>query len=110
MGYVSIFSQFCIHCYHDGGGRRCRVHAYIDGRIELRFEGRNLPFRTFDEPNRVTQSDIVSNKRLGAVLSKIQADQRSRDAERLANSKHSLRQKERIRATRARADATVATP
>jgi transposase len=91
-------------------GHRCRVHAYADGRIELRHEGRSLPFRAFEAQRRVTQGNIVSHKRLGAVLSKIHADQRSRDAERLASPNVSLRQKGRIRAARTRANAPVATP
>lgn len=91
-------------------GHRCRVHEYPDGHIELRHEGRNLPFRAFEAQRRITQGDIVSNKRLGAVLSKIHADQRGRDAKRLASPNVSLRQKGRIRAARARADAPVATP
>ncbi len=53
----------------------------------------------------MTQGDIVSNKRLGAVLSKIQADQRERDEERLDSPKVTLREKRQIRTARARADA-----
>ena len=91
-------------------GQRCRVHEYADGRLELRHQGGTLPFRPFDEQRRVTQGDIVSNKRLTAVLSQIQADQLKRDEELLASSKVTRRQKGRIRAARARADAPVATP
>jgi hypothetical protein len=58
----------------------------------------------------VSQGDIVSNKRLGAVLSQIQAEQRRRDEERLASSKLTRRRKERIRAVRARADAPIPAP
>ena len=91
-------------------GRRCRVHEYIDGRIELRYEGRCVPFVAFEEPRRVTQGDIVANKRLGAVLATIQADQRRRDEEALANPRIRNRRKERIRTVRKQADAPVATP
>ena len=91
-------------------GHRCRVHEYADGHLELRHEGRTLPFRAFDEQRRVTQGDIVSNKRLAAVLLQIQADQRKRDEERLASPKVTRRQMERIRPARARADAPVAMP
>ena len=55
----------------------------------------------------VTQADIVSNKRLGAVLAKIQSDQRLRDEERLTSPKVTLREKRRIQAARARADAPL---
>ena len=65
----------------------------------------SLPFRAFEELRRVSQGDIVSNKRLGAVLSKIRADQRERDEERLASPKVTLREKRQIRKARARADA-----
>ncbi len=91
-------------------GQRCRVHAYADGRIELRHGGKSLPFHAFEEQRRVTQGDIVSNKRLGAVLSKIQSDQRKRDQENLANRNVTRRQKKRIRTARAQADAPVAKP
>lgn len=91
-------------------GRRCRVHEYFDGRVELRYEGRLLPFAVFDEQRRVTQGDIVANKRLGAVLATIQADQRKRDEETLASPRVRNRRKERIRKVRERADAPVAKP
>jgi hypothetical protein len=85
-------------------GKRCRVHAYADGRIELRYRGRSFPFRAFDENRRVTQADIVSNKRLGDVVQKIQAKQRTRDEELLANKSVTLRRKKQIRTARAQAD------
>lgn len=91
-------------------GQRCRVHEYADGRLELRHGGRSLPFRVFDESRRVTQAKIVSHKRLGAVLAKIQADQQQRDQERLASKKVTLRQKPRIRSARAQADTPLASP
>jgi hypothetical protein len=80
------------------------VHTYADGRIELRYRGRSSPFRAFDENRRVTQADIVSNKRLGDVVQKIQAKQRTRDEELLANKSVTLRQKKQIRTARAQAD------
>ena len=89
---------------------RCRVHEYPDGPIEIRQDGRSLPYRAFEKQPQVTQGDIVSNKRLGAVLSQIQAEQRRRDEERLASSKATRRQKQRIRAARAAADALPASP
>jgi len=90
-------------------GRRCRVHEYYDGRVELRYEGRYLPFTVFDEQRRVTQGAIVANKRLGAVLATIQADQRRRDEEALASPRVRNRKKVRIRKVRKAADAAVAT-
>ena len=63
-------------------GRRCRVHEYFDGRIELRYQGRGVPFVAFEEPRRATQGDIVANKRLGAVLATISSSCRSRSRRR----------------------------
>ncbi len=88
-------------------GRSCRVHADADGRVEIRCEGQRLPFRAFEQLRRVTQADIVSNKRLGAVLTQIQADQRERDEERLRSPRVSLREKRRIRTARSRTDAPL---
>jgi hypothetical protein len=86
-------------------GHLCRVHADAEGRVEIRHQGRSLPFRAFEELRPVTLGDIVSNKRLGAVLAKIQADQRARDHERLTSPKVTLREKRQIRTARALADA-----
>ncbi len=91
-------------------GQRCRVHAYADGRLEMRHEGQRLPCTAFEQQRRVTPDDIVSNKRLGAVLAKIQADQRTRDERLLASTHRTLREKQRIRTARARADAPSASP
>jgi hypothetical protein len=88
-------------------GRMCRVYADARGRVEVRREGRSLPFRAFRKLWRVTQADIVSNKRLGAVLAKIQADQQERDRQRLSSRTVTLREKRQIRAARARAENPV---
>jgi len=65
----------------------------------VRHAGKILPCRVFfDKDPHVEQGAIVAHKRLGAVLEKIQADQRERDRQRLASPKLTLRQKDRIRA------------
>ena len=93
-------------------GEICRVHEFEDGRIEVFHAGERLPCRVFyDKDPHVTQGAIVANKRLGAVLTHIQAQQRERDRERLGRgSKLTLRQKERIRAARDHADAMITSP
>ena len=89
-------------------GQRCCIHEHEDGRIEVRHAGQLLPCRVFfDKAPHVSQGAIVANKRLGAVLSQIRADQQERDRQRLAHPKLTLRQKERIRAARERADAAA---
>jgi len=87
-------------------GKRCRVHEYEDGHVEARYEGKQIPCRGFFDKDRcVSQGDIVANKMLGAVLSKIRCDQQERDRQRLASKTLTIRQKNRIRAARKRADA-----
>lgn len=86
------------------------IFSWQEDRLEFR-EGRGaFPLRAFEQDRRVTQGAIVSNKRLRAVLSKIQADQRSRDKEYLASQKVTLRKKQRIRTARAQADAPLGNP
>jgi hypothetical protein len=48
--------------------KRVTVQDYPDGRIAIRYEGRDLPYRIFDKLQKVDQGVIVENKRLGAVL------------------------------------------
>jgi len=88
-------------------GEICRVHEAADGGIEIFHAGRHLPSRAlFDKNPHIAQGAIVANKRLGAALAKIRADQQERDRERLGRgSKLTLRQKERIRAAQAEASA-----
>jgi len=43
-------------------------YAYADGRLEFRWEGNALPYTIFDKNQRVTQAEIVENKRLSEVL------------------------------------------
>jgi len=84
-------------------GRRVLVHESADGRVEIRCEGNLLPYSVFDKQPLVASGEIVENKRLGAVLALIQAGQEERDQVRLASKKLTLRQKERLRAARAKA-------
>ena len=88
-------------------GERCRVHEHEDGRIEVRHANKPLACSVFlDKDPRVQQGAIVTNKRLGAVLSKIQRDQQERDRQRLARRSLTIRQKNRIRSAAARVDAS----
>jgi hypothetical protein len=87
------------------GGKPVRVHEWEDGRIEIRCNGRTLPFTAFDKNPVVAQGAVVENKRLDAVLAFIQAGQSERDRSRLASKKLTLRQKERLRAVRVTAGA-----
>ena len=88
-------------------GQRCRVHEHEDGRVEVRHANKPLPCSIFfDTIPRVSQGAIVSNKRLGAVLSQIRRDQQERDRQLLNRRGLSIRQKNRIRSAAARAEAS----
>lgn len=88
-------------------GERCRVHEREDGRIKVRHANKPLSCSVFfDKDPLVPRSAVVTNKRLGAVLSKIRHDQQERDRQRLARRSLTNRQKDRIRAAIAQADAS----
>ena len=63
-------------------GRHVTVFDYPDGRLKIRFEGRELPYTVFDRLTQIHQADIVANKRLGAALILAQADQLGRNEKR----------------------------
>jgi hypothetical protein len=55
--------------------KRVTVHEFPDGRLTIRHQGVDLPYRTFDKLRRVDQAAVVENKRLGAVLAVIRERQ-----------------------------------
>ncbi|RBW63344.1 ISNCY family transposase [Ruegeria sp. A3M17] len=52
-------------------GKYVDTYAFVDGRFEVRWKGRTLPYSIFDMDQRVTHAAITENKRLGAVLAHI---------------------------------------
>jgi Winged helix-turn helix len=56
-------------------GKRVTIVNYPDGRFAIQYRGSNLAYRVFDKIQTVQSADIVENKRLGAVLALIQAQQ-----------------------------------
>ncbi|CAN5308147.1 hypothetical protein BH10PSE11_BH10PSE11_06250 [soil metagenome] len=61
-------------------GKMVEVYDFPDGRLEVRWKGRSLPYSAFDKLQRVSHAAIVENKRLGEVLAwiKEQQDQQPR--------------------------------
>jgi NADPH:quinone reductase-like Zn-dependent oxidoreductase len=55
--------------------KKVEVVNYPDGRFAVQFNGRSLPFRTFDKIRTVQPGAIVDNKRLSAVLAMVKARQ-----------------------------------
>ena len=56
-------------------GRYVETYAYADGRLDIRWKGHSLPYRTFDKDQRVTHAAIIENKRLSDVLAYIKERQ-----------------------------------
>jgi len=68
-------------------GRYADVYHYADGRLDLRWKGLSLPYTIFDKEQRVSQAVVVENKRLGAALAFVKAQQqRERTPPRLKNT------------------------
>lgn len=64
-------------------GQYVDTYAFADGRLEVRWKGVALPYRTFDKDQRVSQADVVENKRLSAVLAEVKEMQESRPPPRV---------------------------
>ena len=62
------------------------VFDYFDGTIKIKFNNRELAYRIFDKIQKVDQGEIVSNKRLGAVLNFIKEKQDKIDEKRSTDS------------------------
>lgn len=59
--------------------KRVTVFDYPDGRLAIKHNGRELPYRTFDRRQQVNQAAVVENKRLGPVLAYIAERQKELD-------------------------------
>jgi hypothetical protein len=61
---------------------KVRIHDFPDGTIDIRYQGRSLPFSVFDKLRQIEQATVVSNKRLGAVLEQCRERQAAMRVER----------------------------
>jgi hypothetical protein len=66
--------------------KRVTVIDYPDGRLAIRHNGVDLPYRTFDKRPQVNQAAIVENKRLGPILAYIAEQQKQLDISRSAKA------------------------
>jgi hypothetical protein len=56
-------------------GKMVDIYDFPDGRLEVRWKGRSLPYSAFDKLQRVSHAAIVENKRLGEILAWIKEQQ-----------------------------------
>ena len=66
--------------------KRVTVIDYPDGRLAIRHDGVDLPYRAFDKRPQVNQAAIVENKRLGPVLAYIAERQKELNMTRSAKA------------------------
>ena len=59
--------------------RRVTVFDYPDGRLAIKHNSLELPYRTFDRRQQVNQAAVVENKRLGPILAYIAERQKELD-------------------------------
>ena len=71
-------------------GRYVDTYAFADGRLEVRWQGVALSYRAFDKDQRVSQADIVENKRLSAVLAQVKEMQESRPPPRVKTNSEKI--------------------
>jgi len=62
--------------------KQVQVFDFPDGTIDIRYQGRSLPFSTFDKVRQVKQAELVGNKWLGAVLQHCQELQAAKSINR----------------------------
>src|SRR5258706_7344370 len=56
-------------------GKMVEIYDFPDGRLEVRWKGRSLPYSAFDKLQRAMHSAIAVNKRLGEILAWIKEQQ-----------------------------------
>ena len=59
--------------------RRVTVFDYPDGRLAIKHNDHELPYRTFDRRQQVNQAAVVENKRLGPILAYVTERQKELD-------------------------------
>jgi len=52
-------------------GKYVDTYAFVDGRFEMRWKGKSLPYRGFDMDQRVPHAAVTENKHLSAMLAHI---------------------------------------
>ena len=65
----------------DASGKKVEVSDFPDGRVEVRYKGALLPYRTFDKLRRIDKAPVVDNKRLGPALEYCRQLQAEREPE-----------------------------
>jgi hypothetical protein len=56
-------------------GQYVEIYHFADGQVDVRWKGLSLPYTVFDKEQRVSQAEVVENKRLSAALALVKARQ-----------------------------------
>jgi hypothetical protein len=76
--------------------KQVTVKDYPDGRLVISYDGRPLPYSTFDKVRHVSQGAITDNKRLGAALAMIKQCQEKNGVHRSQHAPRRLDQSDSI--------------
>jgi transposase len=77
--------------------KKITILDYADGTISIRHEGVDLPYSVFDKVRQVKQANVVSNKRLGAVLKFVMTEQEKKSVKRSQKAPTRTGQSQHIR-------------
>ena len=77
--------------------QKVTILDYADGTISIRHEGVDLPYSVFDKVRQVKQANVVSNKRLGAVLEYAMMEQEKKSVKRGQKAPARSRQQQKYR-------------
>ena len=74
-------------------GKKVMIYDYPDGMLSIQHCGESFEYSIFDKLRHVQQGEVVSNKRLGAVLAaaKRSQDEREKEPSRNRNSRMASR-------------------
>jgi hypothetical protein len=83
------------------GGQYVDLYDFADGRLELRWRGKVLPYRVFEKDQRVSHTAIVENKRLRHALTIIKAEQDLKYVPKVKTNSEKINYRKRERKTEA---------
>ena len=79
-------------------GKKCPVYEWIDGTVELRYEGRSFPYACFGKDWVAPQTPVVPNKLLDGTIEWLKEKQRQQLADGEISGRITQRERKRIRA------------
>jgi hypothetical protein len=98
--FITIFKQIILERSDVAdalAGQYVEPYDFHDRPLEIRWKGLSLPYRVFSKDQRVSQTAIVDNKRLGHALALVKAQQDLRQAPKVMNNSEKTGYQKRVR-------------